>query len=343
MTDTTTTGRLLPRESRGRVMKAAVHRRFGGPEVVAVEDAPVPEPGPRDILVRVHASTVSAADHRARAKDIPAGLRLLSSLTLGLFRPKRPILGMDIAGVVVALGAEADGFAIGDEVIAMLGGRFGGHAEYALVKDTDAVAAKPRELSWNEAAAVVFGGITAQAYLNQVDVSRGTRLVVNGASGAVGTALVQLAHAVGAHITAVTSAENRDLVLALGADEVVDYRVTDFTADGRRYDVVADCVGNAPVSRVGGSLRRGGAALIVAGDLRSIISAKRDARRLGISVITGPGRWRSEDLRCVARRAQDGTLRPVIDRTYPLDAVADAHRYVDTGRKRGSVVLAVTA
>jgi NADPH:quinone reductase-like Zn-dependent oxidoreductase len=324
-------------------MRAAVHRRFGGPEVVTVDAVAVPEPGPRDILVRVHASTVSAADHRARAKDIPAGLGLLSSLTLGLFRPKRSILGMDVAGVVAAVGAEVDGFAVGDEVIAMLGGRFGGHAEYAVVTADDAIAGKPAQLGFDEAAAIVFGGITAQAYLNQVNVTRGIRVVVNGASGAVGSAMVQLAHAVGAHVTAVTSAANRDLVIGLGADEVIDYRTRDFTQVDGGYDVVVDCVGNAPVSRVATSVAPGGAVLIVAGDLRSLLTAKRDARRLGISVVTGPGAFRSEDLRCVARHAQDGTLRPVIDRTYPLDEVAEAHRYVDTGRKRGSVLLAVSA
>ncbi len=324
-------------------MRAAVYRRFGGPEVVEVEEIPTPVPGTDELLVRVHASTVSAADHRSRSKDVPAGLALPSSLVLGLFRPRRRVLGMDISGVVVAIGPEVTGFAVGDEVIAMLGSCFGGHAEYAIVKTTDAVAPKPQGLTFDEAAAIVFGGLTAQAFLNQADVGRGSRVLVNGASGAVGSAVVQIAHAVGAHVTAVTSSTNRELVAALGADEVIDYRTEDFATTGEMYDVVVDCVGNAPVRRVSGSLTPGGAALLIAADLRSLLTANRDARRHGISVVTAPGPYRAEDLRCVAKLAAGGLLRPVIDRTYALDDVVDAHRHVDTGRKRGSVVLSIAA
>jgi NADPH:quinone reductase-like Zn-dependent oxidoreductase len=322
-------------------MRAAVYHRFGGPDVVTVADIPTPAPRAGEILIRVHASTVSAADHRSRAKDVPAGLVIPSSLVLGFLRPRRPVLGMDVSGTVVTVGRDVRGFSPGDEVIAMLGSRFGGHAEYAAIDAQAAVVAKPRGLSFEEAVAVVFGGITAQAYLNQADVHRGSRVLVNGASGAVGSAVVQLAHAVGAHVTAVTSEGNRALAEALGADEVVDYRVDDFANSRQTFDVVVDCVGNAPVRRVQKSIATGGAVLLVAGNLRSLITARRDAKRLGITVVTAPGRYRAEDLRCVAKLAEAGTLRPVIDRTYPLEEVAAAHRYVDSGRKRGSVILSI--
>ncbi len=324
-------------------MRAAVYRRFGGPDVVRMEDVPTPRPRPDEILVRVHASTVSAADHRSRAKDVPAGLTAPSSLVLGFFRPRRPVLGMDIAGVVAAVGGDVAGFGLGDEVIAMLGSRFGGHAEYALVRSTDAIALKPYQLDFAAAAALVFGGITAQGFLNQTDVARGTRVLVNGASGAVGSTVVQLVRAVDAHVTAVTSAANRELALRLGAHEVIDYRVDDFVARGKSYDVVVDCVGNAPVSRVRDIVAPGGTVLLVAADLRSLLTAKRDARRHGITVITSPGPYRSEDLGHVAQVAAAGLLQPLIDRSYPLSAAADAHRYVDTGRKRGSVVLSIAS
>jgi len=322
-------------------MKAAVYRRFGGPDVVHVEHIADLEPKADELLIRVHASTVSAADYRSRSRDIPAGLVIPSSLVLGFFRPRRPVLGMDAAGIVEQTGDDVHGFAPGDEVAVMLGSRFGGHAEYALVKATDAVVHKPRGLGFGEVASLIFGGLTAQAYLNQTTVQAGTTILVNGASGAVGSAFVQIASAVGAHVTAVCSEPNHALVTSLGAQRTIDYRTEDFTADGITYDVIVDCVGNAPVSRVARSMRPGGAVLLVAADLRSLIHANRDARRHGITVVTGPGPYRAADLQHVMYLAEIGDIRPVIDRSYPLNDIAEAHRYVDTGRKRGSVVITV--
>ena len=323
-------------------MKAAVYSRFGGPEVVQIQDVVRPVPAPDELLISVRATTVSAADHRSRSRDVPAGLLIPSSLVLGVFRPRRPVLGMDAAGVVVAVGERVEGFDPGDEVLAMLGSRFGGHAEYAILKSTDAITLKPRSMSFDDAASLVFGGITARAYLNQVPIGHGTTVLVNGASGAVGSAVVQLAKAAGAHVTGVSSKANARFVAALGADHVIDYATADFAEDGSTYDVIVDCVGNAPVSRVLGSLNPGGAVLLVAGDLRSIISAKGQSRRHGITVITGPGAYRSEDLEHVAGLADRGEFQPTIDRRFAFDQISAAHRFVDSGRKRGSVVVTVT-
>ena len=322
-------------------MKAAVYRRFGGPDVVHVEQIADLEPKRGELLIRVHASTVSAADYRSRSRDIPAGLVIPSSFVLGFRRPRRPVLGMDAAGIVVKTGDDVHAFAPGDEVAVMLGSRFGGHAEYALVNASDAVVHKPHNLGFDEAASIIFGGLTAQAYLNQAAVHAGSSILVNGASGAVGSAFVQIASAVGADVTAVCSGPNHALVTDLGARRTIDYRSQDFTADGATYDVIVDCVGNAPVDRVAGAVRPGGAVLLVAADLRSLIHAKRDARRHGISVVTGPGPYRAADLQHVMYLAEVGDIRPVIDRSYPIDDIAEAHRYVDTGRKRGSVVINV--
>lgn len=326
-------------------MKAAVSRHFGGPEVVEIQDVARPVPASDEILIRVRATTVSAADHRARSRDVPAGLLIPSSLVLGIFRPRRPVLGMDAAGVVVQVGDRVERFAVGDEVVAMLGSRFGAHAEYAILRSTDAVAAKPRSMSFDDAASLVFGGITARAYLAQVAIAEGTTVLVNGASGAVGSAVVQLSKIAGAEVTGVTSAANQALVRSLGADRTIDYATHDFATDGAhdgaRYDVIVDCVGNAPVSRVLTSLTPGGAVLLVAGDLRSIVSAKRLARRHGITVITAPGEYRSEDLEYVVDLADRGAFRPTIDRRYPFEQIRTAHRFVDSGRKRGSVVVTI--
>jgi NADPH:quinone reductase-like Zn-dependent oxidoreductase len=329
--------------SRPDTMKAAVYRRFGGPEVVEIADVSRPEPAAGEILIRVRATTVSAADHRARARDVPPGLLIPSSLVLGVFRARRPVLGMDAAGVVVAVGEHVDRFEPGDEVLAMLGSRFGGHAEYAVAAASDAIAIKPSSMSFEDAVSLVFGGITARAYLRQVAIGPGTTVLVNGASGAVGTAVVQLATAAGAHVTGVSSEPNRALVASLGADRTIDYASHDFTADAATYDVIVDCVGNAPVARVHGSLNPGGAVLLVAGDLRSIISAPSQARRYGITVITAPGAYRAEDLEHVIGLAESGAFRPTIDRTFPFEQISAAHRHVDTGRKRGSVVVTVAS
>lgn len=325
----------------GDRMTVAVYERFGGPEVVRLVERPRPEPGAGELLVRVRATTVSAADHRTRARDVPAGLLLPSSLVLGFFRPRRPVLGMDVAGDVVAVGEGVTGFAPGDAVIGMLGSRFGGHAEYAILRATDAVVAAPASLTAAEAVALVFGGITAQAYLRQASVAPGARVLVNGASGAVGTATVQLAKAAGAHVTGVSSAANHRLVRELGADAVIDYETEDLVQDGSTYDVVVDCVGNAPLSRVHGILNPGGALLLVAADLRSLLAAPRQAKRLGLAIVTGPGPYRAEDLAHVAALADRGEFVPVIDRTFPFDRIVAAHTLVDSGRKRGAVVVTI--
>ena len=294
-------------------MKAAVYRRFGGPDVVHVEQIADPEPNSNEILIRVHATTVSAADHRSRSRDIPAGLILPSSLVLGFFRPRRPVLGMDASGIVVKIGDDVQEFAPGDEVVAMLGSCFGGHAEYVIVKATDAVVRKPRNLAFDEAASLIFGGLTAQAYLNQATVQAGTTVLVNGASGAVGSAFVQIASAVGAHVTAVCSAANHELARDLGAQRAIDYHAQDFTANATTYDVIVDCVGNAPVRRVRDNLNPGGAVLLVAADLRSLIS--RQARRPAIRDHRHhrPRALSAADLEHVMYLGEVGDIRPVID------------------------------
>lgn len=322
-------------------MRAAVHRRFGGPEVVVVEDVREPTPGPDDVLIRVHASTVSAADHRARTKDVPRGLAFPSALALGVLRPRHRVLGMDVAGVVEAVGARVTRFAPGDEVIAMLGGRFGGHAEYAVVAQDGAVTLKPRNMSFDEAVTLVFGGITARGYLNQVPLGPGVRVLVNGASGAVGTAMVQLARNAGAHVTGVCSGRNRDLVTSLGADRVIDRTTEDFTAEGVTYDVIVDCVGNAPFERVEGLIRPGGALLLVIADLPAVLRAGRRSRTSGKLVTASVGRYRAEDLAFLVELAEAGRFRAVCERTYDLADVTAAHAFVDQGRKRGNVVLRI--
>ncbi|MBN9308296.1 NAD(P)-dependent alcohol dehydrogenase [Devosia sp.] len=322
-------------------MRAAVYRRFGGPEVVQVEDVPKPLPKAGEVLIRVVASTVSVADHRMRAKDVPGGLGLLVSAVVGIFKPRRRILGMDFAGTVEAVGEGVTRFKPGDDVVGLTGAAFGGHAEYVVLPQTAAMVAKPDGLGFEDALALVFGGHTVSECVRKCPIRPGDEVLVNGASGAVGTAAIQAAKAAGAVVTAVTSAGNAELVRSLGADHVIDYAREDFAAGDRQYDIIFKCVGNAPFERVGRVLKPGGALLLVVLDLKGLLGAGRNSRRSGKRVIPISFTARPEDVRFAFDLAVKGAMRPVIDRTYALDQIVEAHRYVDTGRKRGTVILRV--
>lgn len=324
-------------------MRAAVYRRFGGSGVVNVESIEAPTPAAGELLIRVHASTVSAADHRARSRDIPAGLRMLAGLTLGFHRPRRPVLGMDLAGVVEAVGTGVTSFGVGDEVVGMRGSAYGGHAEYTVMRADGPVARMPRNMSFDQAVTLVFGGITARGFLNQVEIAAGTTVLVNGASGAVGTAAIQLATHLGAEVTAVTSGRNRELVNELGADHVIDYTMEDFWSSGRRYDVIVDCVGNLPFAQLKATVEPGGAVLHVISDFAAVFFSPVRSRAADTLFTAAVGPYRADDLRYLVELAEAGRYRAVIDRTYDLADITKAHRYVDTGRKRGNVVIRITA
>jgi len=322
-------------------MKAAVYRQFGPPEVVRVEEIPKPSPGRDDVLVKVHASTVSVADHRARAREVPKGLWMLAMLGLGVFRPRNRVLGMDVAGVVEAVGANVTTFKPGDEVIAMLGGKFGGHADYACLPQDGVITAKPSGMTFEEAVTLVFGGLTARVFLNRAALKSGDTVLVNGASGAVGTAAVQLAKHLGAHVTGVCSGVNSELVTSLGADRVIDYTTDDFTAEARTYDAIVDCVGNAPFERVEACINPGGALLLVITDLKGILRASRRSRKSGKLVTWRGVKATAGDLAFLVSLAESGRYQAVGDRTYELSEIVEAHRFVDTGRKKGNVILRV--
>jgi len=321
-------------------MRAAVARRFGGPEVVSIETVAVPEPRPDEVRVRVRASGVSVADHRMRSRDLPRGLGALGLVMIGVFRPRHPILGTDAAGVIDAVGSDVRGFAVGDEVLAIRGFDMGCHAEFVALKAKD-VFRKPANLTFEEAAALPFGALTALSFLDRAELGEGTEVLVNGGSSAVGSIVIQLAAAAGARVTAVTSAGNAELVRSLGAERVIDYATTDFAAEGRSYDVIVECVGNAPFTRVRRIMKPGATLLLVIADLRGMLSERRDSRRTGMTVTHTGSRFGAAGMRDLAARAEAGQIRAVIDRTYDLADIVDAHRYVDTGRKRGSVVVRI--
>ncbi len=323
-------------------MKAMTYARYGGPEVVTLSEVAKPSPGPGEILIRVVATTVTSADWRARSLDLPRGFGLLGRLVFGLTGPRQPILGTELAGIVEAVGRRVSRFKPGDAVIAFPGGRYGSHAEYRTMREDGTVVLKPGNLSFEEAASLPFGAMTALPFLrDKARIRPGERVLVVGASGAVGSAAVQIARHLGADVTGVTSTGNVDLVASIGANRVIDYTRTDFATTGETFDIILDTTGTVPFASCAGSLKPGGRLVIVLASFAETIGIGRPPKASGLKVIAGYVPVRPADLRTIAEMAANGDLRPVIDRVYPLEDAAEAHARVDTGRKRGSVVLVV--
>lgn len=320
-------------------MKVAFVPRYGPPEVVRIREQPTPAPARGQVRIQVLATAVTTADWRVRSGVLPRGFGALRGVGLGFGGPRKGVLGTDAAGVVDALGEGATRLAPGDPVVAFPGSALGAHAEFLLMPADGRLVRKPSNLTFEEAAALPFGAMTALNFLRRGRVAAGERVLVNGASGSVGSATVQLARHLGAHVTAVTSAANAGLVRLLGAEEVIDYSAADFAAGPMRYDAIVDCVGNAPYARVRPVLARGGRLLAVLADLPAILRAPFAGRSERHRVIAGPAAERPEDLAQIAGLAGQGILRPVIDQRLPFDRIVEAHRRVESGRKRGSVII----
>jgi NADPH:quinone reductase-like Zn-dependent oxidoreductase len=320
-------------------MKIAHVGRYGPPEVIEFREVPTPEPAAGQVRIQVLATAVTAGDWRVRSGVMPRGFGPLRGLALGFGGPRKPVLGTDAAGVVAALGAGVTGFRVGEPVVAFPGGGFGGHAESLLMPADGRVVRKPENLTFEEAAALPFGAMTALDFLDRGAVKAHERVLVNGASGNVGSAAVQLARHLGAHVTAVCSAANAALVRSLGADEVIDYALTDFAAGEVRYDAIVDTVGNAPYARVKSVLSPGGRLLAVLADLPALLGAAFVGGPQRHRVIAGPAGEKVETLRAIADLAAKGVLVPVIEQRYPFERLVDAYRIVDSGRKKGSVVV----
>lgn len=323
-------------------MLAAVCTAYGGPEVVQVREVPAPIVKPADVLVRVHATTVASGDARVRGSRFPSGFLLPARLAFGITKPRQPILGTELAGVVAAVGSSVTRFKPGDRVIAMSGARFGCHAELKTVHEHGPIAIAPVEMPFEQAATIAFGGTTALHFLRVPGrLEPGERVLVIGASGAVGIAAVQLARHFGAHVTAVCSAANIEIVRSLGANQAIDYTATDFTRSGERWDVIFDTVCDAPVTRLVECATDNGRVLRAAAGLRELLGMPFRRKVRGITVSGGMPPERSEDLAELGALHAAGHLRAVIDGTYPLAQITQAHARVDTGRKVGSVVITV--
>jgi NADPH:quinone reductase-like Zn-dependent oxidoreductase len=320
-------------------MKAIVYERYGPPEVLQLKEVEKPAPKNNEVLIKTYAATVTSGDWRVRSLDVPFGFGLIMRLVFGVSRPRQPILGSELAGVVETVGKDVSKFEVGDPVLAFSDAAMGCHAEYKCMAEDGAVVPKPSSLTFEEAAALSFGGTTALDFLRRGKLQRGESVLVNGASGAVGTAAVQLAKHFGAIVTGVCSTANVELVRSLGATHVIDYTQEDFTRNGETYDVIVDTVGTAPFSRGKASLKEGGRLLMILAGLPDMLQALWVSMTSSRQVIAGPVTVRVEDLHFLAGLAEAGEFKPVIDRRYPFEQIAEAHRYVDTGRKKGNVVI----
>ena len=321
------------------MMKAAVYRKYGPPDVIGIEEVEKPTPGDNQLLIRVRASTVGIWDAEARSFSFPLWFWLPLRLAMGVRKPRWPVLGQELAGDVEAVGKDVTRFKPGDAVFASVGLGFGAHAEYACVSAKRAVAHKPRNMSYAEAAGIPTGGDNALHFLRLAEVQPGERVVVNGAGGNIGVLAVQIAKHFGADVTAVDRAEKLEVLREIGADHVIDYAATDFTQTAKTWDVIFDLVPGTSYDHAIGALNPKGRYIVANPLFAALVRARWTNLTSDKKVLTQFAGSKPEDLTTLKDLAEAGEIRAVIDRQYPLERAADAHAYVDSGSRKGTVVL----
>jgi NADPH:quinone reductase-like Zn-dependent oxidoreductase len=315
-------------------MKAVVYSQYGPPEVLYLSVVKKPTPGPDEILVKVRATAVNSGDWRLRKAD-PFGVRLF----FGLMKPKIHILGGVLSGDIEKIGKGVTRFKVGDEVFGSTDMRFGAYAEYICLPESGALALKPIDMKHTEAAVIPFGGAAALYFIKKANISAGQKVLINGASGAVGSSAVQLAKYFGANVTGICSTVNIDLVKSLGADQVIDYTKDDFTQNGETYDVIFDTVKKLPFADCLKSLNKNGVLILSAAGLSDMMKGWWVSMTNGKKVMTGVIVQTADNIAFLKEIVEAGKLRAVIDRVYPLDQIVEAHAYVETGHKKGNVAI----
>ncbi|MFE0341200.1 NAD(P)-dependent alcohol dehydrogenase [Priestia megaterium] len=300
-------------------MKAMVCTKYGKPDVLQLQEVEKPIPKENEILVKIYATTVTSGDCRVRSFNSPLLLWLPMRIVLGLRKPRKSILGVELAGEVEDVGKNVTRFKKGDQLFAMTGMKFGGYAEYICLPEKGTIAVKPENVTYEEAASISFGGTTALHFFRKGTIQTGQKVLIYGASGAVGTAAVQLASYYGAEVTGVCSAKNSELVKSLGADRVIDYQNENFTEKQEKYDLIFDAVGKITKNQCKAALALNGRFVSVEGQ--------------------GIAKVQTKDLLLLKKLIEEGQIKSVIDRCYSLEQVPEAHEYVETGHKIGSVVV----
>ena len=306
-------------------MRAAVCTAYGPPEVLQIRTVPDPRPRNNEVCIRLVATAVTASDCIVRGLKLRGVYRLFMRAAFGIRAPRKGIIGMIAAGEIESVGREVTAFKPGDQVFGMDGFRAGTYAEKVCWPASTALALRPANLTYEECAALPYGGLIASYFMRRLKVREGQRLLVYGASGAIGTSAVQVASHLGAEVTGVCSTTNLELVKSLGATQVIDYTVDDFTQSATRYDVVFDAVGKRKSAK---AMVNAGAALVAGG--------------MSMSVDDAFPRTKKSDLLVLKELAESGAFRPVIDRSYTLDEIVEAHRYVDLGHKKGNVIVTIS-
>jgi len=322
-------------------MKAVVYTEYGPPEVLHLAEVEKPVPENNEVLIKVHATAANTSDANVRGFTfVPPGFGPLPRLMFGLMAPRNPILGTTFAGEIEALGQDVTRFQTGDRVFGLAGAKMGAYAEYVCVAEDDFLTTMPARLSYEEAAAIPFGAHTALYFLKG-RVQNGQKVLIIGASGSIGSYAVQLAKYFGAEVTGVCSTNNLEVVKELGADKVIDYTKEDFTQNGERYDVIFDTPGKTSFSGIKDSLKENGFYLAGAGGLREFAQMAWTSLSGDKKVIAGQASENQGDMVYLKELIEAGKIKPVIGRTYPIEQIVDAHRYLDTGHKQGNVVITI--
>lgn len=320
-------------------MRAAFSRRYGGPEVVAIETTERPVPGPKDVLIRNHGTTVTSADMRMRSMHVPAGFGLIFRLIMGIRRPRQPLGGSTVSGVIVEVGDQVTDWSVGDRVVSRTGMHRRAHAEYVALGPKAAIARCPDTVSHTDAVSLLFGPGCSRFLMREAGVTEGTRLLIVGAAGDLGAGAVQLAKLEGAHVTAVCSTPNVDLVTSLGADRVIDRQTTDWLAEDETYDVIYDTVGVTPFKPTLDRIVKGGVYLMAVAGLPTMLRTLGPTR--GRKVVMADAKDHADDMAHLCELAAQGTITPVIDAIWSFDEISAAHARVDTGRKVGAAVVRI--
>ena len=330
-------------------MKAVVYTEYGPPDVLQLKEIEAPAPKDNEILIRVYATSVNIGDIWARnfkaitpsRFTMPFPLWLPSRMYFGFTKPKINILGSEFAGKVEAAGKDVKRFKKGDPVFGYRGQRMGANAEYLCMPEKGLVAIKPANMTYEEAATVPYGALTALSLLRKVNMQRGQKVLINGASGGIGSAAVQLAKYFGAEVTGVCGTPRLEFVKALGADKVIDYTREDFTKNGETYDLVFDILGKSSFSSCKNSLNRNGIYLLASFKMKQLFQMLWTSRTDGKKVLCALSSEHPEDLVFIKDLVESGKIKSIIDRCYPLEQIAEAHRYVEKGYKTGSVIITV--